>query len=96
MSGLPHYGTRVLIVPQTNELCMLQIIDPPSTPKLDLGHKAWLNPDEYIASRSTNSTPEAIGDHHLCPGITRLGTMIFGAVACNCHSHKKSENEVPQ
>jgi hypothetical protein len=30
-----------------------------------------------MASRSTNSTPEAIGDHHLCPGITRLGTMIW-------------------
>jgi hypothetical protein len=31
---------------------------------------------------------EAIGDHHLCPGITSLHTANFnlGTVACNCPS----------
>jgi hypothetical protein len=41
---------------------------------------------------------EAIGDHHLCPGITNLraGEFELGTVACNCLCHKKPENEVPQ
>ena len=41
---------------------------------------------------------EAIGDHHLCPGITTLkaGDHDLGAVACNCPCHKKAEIEVPQ
>jgi hypothetical protein len=41
---------------------------------------------------------EAIGDHHLCPGITTLkaGDFELGTVACNCPCHEKPENEVPQ
>lgn len=41
---------------------------------------------------------EAIGDHHLCPGITSLyaGDFDLGTVACNCTCHKKPESEVPQ
>jgi hypothetical protein len=41
---------------------------------------------------------EAIGDHHLCPGITGLhaGDFDLGTVACNCSCHKKPENEVLQ
>ena len=55
---------------------------------------------------------EAVGDHHLCPGITTLkagdhdlcpgitslhaGDFELGTVACNCACHKKPENEVPQ
>jgi len=41
---------------------------------------------------------EAIGDHHLCPGITTLsaGNLELGTVACNCSCHKKPESEVPQ
>jgi hypothetical protein len=41
---------------------------------------------------------EAIGDHHLCPGITTLsaGGLELGTVACNCPRHKKPENDVPR
>jgi hypothetical protein len=41
---------------------------------------------------------EAIGDHHLCPGITTLldGNLELGTVACNCPCYKKPESEVPQ
>jgi hypothetical protein len=40
----------------------------------------------------------AIGDHHLCRGITSLhaGDFDLGTVACDCHCHKKPEIEIPQ
>jgi hypothetical protein len=41
---------------------------------------------------------EAIGDHHLCPGITTLkaGDHEIGTVAFNCACHRKPETELPQ
>jgi hypothetical protein len=38
---------------------------------------------------------EAIGDHHLCPGITTLkaGDYDLGTVACNCPCHLKVETK---
>ena len=41
---------------------------------------------------------EAIGDHHLCPGITTpiVGEFQLGTVGCDCPCHKKPDNEVPQ
>ncbi len=41
---------------------------------------------------------EALGGHHLCPGITSLqaGDLGLGTVACNCSCHNKSGTEVPQ
>ena len=41
---------------------------------------------------------EAIGDHHLCPGMTKLkaGDFELGTVACNGDCHRKPETEIPQ
>jgi hypothetical protein len=41
---------------------------------------------------------EAIGDHHLCPGITTLkaGDHDLGTVTCNCPGHLQPDIEVPQ
>jgi hypothetical protein len=50
--------------------------------------------------RSSRVAPacEAIGDHHLCPGITSLhaGDFELGTVACDCPCHKKPESDVPR